>query len=160
MCIPNLFSKKPIPDKLPKDMENVIRRLKKCRTKKDCVRKAYDAMVERFEGRKWHTWLKFKEIFIWDPNITWPRGGFIHCTNMNYLLRVLLIKSGKFTEKDIKWRIAWVYGFHLHQYSKIRVAKKKHIKVDVWGYFFNVPFGKYAYNFNCWNSRKENSKDA
>ena len=154
MCIPNLFSKKPIPEKIPDSMQKVVDVLKRCRSKEECVRKAYDSMHEHFQGKKWATWIKFWEIFTWDPNILWPQGGFVHCTNMSYLLRVLLVKSGKFKDDEIILKNAVVYYYHPHRYLKIDVGDKV-IDVDVWGSYFGVSFGDYAHGFNCWYKTKE-----
>ncbi len=76
----------------------------------------------------------------------WNESGFMHCTNINYVLRTLLIKSGHFADDDIqiKWTIVWYIS--PHQYLRIKTGDK-YVNVDVWGYVYGIKYGEYAYGF-------------
>jgi len=67
---------------------------------------------------------------------------------MNYLLRVLLIKSGWFTDDDIELKITLIWGVSIHQYVKIKINEDKFINVDIWGANNNIEFGDHAHWFH------------
>jgi hypothetical protein len=152
MCVPNLFSKKPIPDEMPSSMQKVVNQLKRCRSREECARKAYDIVSTRFRAGKWSTYLRLFDLFRYDIDFVWNHKGFHHCTNLNYALRILLVKSGKFKEEDIIPKFTLVYYFHPHQYFKVNVGRGKIINVDVWGSYFGVPYGDYSLGFNCYRA--------
>ena len=149
MCIPNLFTKKPIPEKLPASMQKKIEILKKTKSKEECLRKAYDIMHERFWGWKWRTFSHLGDVFRYLPEQSWNRKGFIHCTHMCYLLRILLVRSGWFKEEDIKPKITTVHYLSIHQYLKVRIGKDEYAYLDIWGASYGVPYGKYSNGLNC-----------
>jgi len=138
----NIFIYK-IPKKLPAGMEAVVSRLKKTKSKMQCLRLAYDLLVERFRGEKFYFLRKPSELFVTDLEKIWNTRTVINCTTANYLLRCLLIKSGKFSDKDIKSRWTLIWGISIHQYVKVDVDGKI-IDVDLWGHSNKIPFGEYA----------------
>jgi hypothetical protein len=77
----------------------------------------------------------------------WNRSGFLHCTNQNYLLALLLVKSRKFTENDIepKWTLLW--GLSPHQYLKVKVGDN-YKNIDAWAARYGIGFGRYAHGFH------------
>ena len=90
----NLFTKERIPDKLPKELEVFVKELRKSKTKKECIKKAYIFLLDRYRGQRVYTYLKFFNLFISDVDKIWAKKGFLHCNVLNYLMRILLIKSG------------------------------------------------------------------
>tara|TARA_Y100000310_G_scaffold283335_1_gene305225 strand:- start:365 stop:781 length:417 start_codon:yes stop_codon:yes gene_type:complete len=137
--IPNLFWKAKIPDELPKSIQIIVAQLKKTKNKRECLKKAYAIITKRFEGC--HTYQNIYYLFVTDLDKLWKQK-LLHCTNLNYLLRVLLIKSERFEEKDIKIRI--IFGwFYIHQYLKIKTTK-----VDPWGRSHGIKFGDFAKEFD------------
>ena len=139
--IPNLFSKVKIPDTIPKGMQDVVDDLKKSKDKKDCLKRAYDFLSDRFVGC--HIFIRFFDLFVTDLDKLWNRSEKSHCTNLNYLLRVLLIKSEFFKEEDVKPKLTTIY-ISPHQYLKVMLNKEEFINVDPWGAKYHIKFGKYA----------------
>ena len=68
--------------------------------------------------------------------------GYMHCTTMNYLLRVMLVKSGLFDDKDIQIKLTNSWYIAPHQYLEIRISDKKKIFLDPWNYQFGINYGK------------------
>lgn len=146
--IPNLFKKEPIPKKIPLEMQKVVKKLKKCKSKEECLKLAYGVMTKRYRGYRFTTYLRLGEIFENDVNKLWARRGFLHCNLMNFLLRVLLVKSGWFKEKDIEQNHCLVWYISLHQYLRVAVGGGKKINVDLWNASYGKKFGQYAHGFS------------
>ena len=68
-----------------------------------------------------------------------------HCTNLNYVLRVLLLKSGKFSEEDIKLKYTWI-NLSPHQYLKVNVGGRW-VNADPWAGTKGMELDKYARGF-------------
>lgn len=146
--IPNLFWKSKIPERLPKDMQAVVDRLKKSKGKKDCLRRAYEILSKKYKGCKFYTYRRFFDLFVTDLKKIWEKSGCLHCTHLNYLLRVMLVKSGFFKDEDIQLRLTLVYYVSVHQYLKIKIGKNDYVNVDLWGNTNGVKFGDYAHGFH------------
>ncbi|MBN2112491.1 hypothetical protein JW707_05340 [Candidatus Woesearchaeota archaeon] len=127
--IPNVLSKQEIPDKIPKEMQKIVRKLKKCRTKKECLQEAYNAVVKNHFGSMLGIITYFPAVFIMDISKLWKTRN-LHCHSMSYLLRVLLIKSGRFNEKDIKQKLIFTHWF-IHIFLVVNLGKKW-VNVDPW----------------------------
>lgn len=143
-----IFPKKEIPSKLPRGMENLIEKLKKSKNKKECVKAAYNYLSKKYRGHRVYTYLRIYELFTLDLNKMWHKKGFLHCNNINYLMRILLIKSGFFSDKDIelKWTLVWF--FSPHQYLKVRLNNKEYINIDLWAKAYGIRLGDYLRGFN------------
>lgn len=146
--IPQLFHKDRIPAQLPQEMENVVARLRKTRSKDDCLREAYDILTTKYRGYRVTTYIDAYDAFDSNVEHLWKRNGFLHCHHFNYLLRILLLQSGKFHESDIRLKRSWVWFFSVHQYVRVKVQEKKWISVDMWGKSYGIPFGDYAHGFH------------
>jgi len=143
----NIFKKLPIPRKLPKSMQIEIDKLKKLKSQKAVLKKVWIIMGKRFVGGYWTNRKGFKRLWEMDPVEIWNNPGEYSCTHLNYILRILLIKSGQFTDEDIKYRNGSTFIISYHQHMEINLGDEK-IKVDPWGYCHGIPLGKYACNFN------------
>lgn len=143
----DFFSKTPLPQKLPLAMIDIIDDLKKSSNQEECLKKVYDLLSNRYQGARVKTYLKFPFIFKKDINFLWSQRGFLHCTNMNYLARILLVESGFFTEDDIvlNWTLIWYIS--PHQYLRVKVAESKFIDIDIWAKTYGISFGDYAKGF-------------
>tara|TARA_Y100000310_G_scaffold148238_1_gene147486 strand:- start:727 stop:1170 length:444 start_codon:yes stop_codon:yes gene_type:complete len=146
--IPNLFSKLRIPKKLPKGMQKAVEKLRKSKNKEDCLRKAYNILTKKYRGYHFRTYIRFFELFITDANKLWNKSGFLHCTNMNYLMRILLVKSGFFKENDITPKLTLIWYKSIHQYLNIKINRNKSINVDPWGKVYGIKFGDFAHGFH------------
>jgi len=125
-------------------MQVIVNKLKKAKSKGDCLRKAYDFLSKKYYGCSIVT--KFFDLFVTDLDKLWKKNE-THCTNLNYLLRVLLIKSGFFKEEDIKPKITAIGHISIHQYLKVRINDNKFVNVDLWGASHKVKLGSYAHGF-------------
>lgn len=143
--IPNLFSKAKIPDPLPEGMQDVVDEIKESKEKGGCLKKAYDILYEKYVGC--HIYTRFFDLFVTDLDKLWNKDGPSHCTNLDYLLRVLLVKSEFFKDEDIELKLTLIYIFP-HQYLKVKLSEDKFINVDPWGAKHRIKFGDYANSFN------------
>ena len=87
----NIFSKKEIPEILPKGMQEVASILKESKNQMECLRKAYEIMSKRYYGYELRTYLKFYRIFSFNIEKLWKRNDFLHCSDINYLMKILLM---------------------------------------------------------------------
>ncbi len=153
MCFPNLFRKKKIPKKLPLIMELEIKKLKKTKSKLACLKHAFNFVKNNVQPGNKLFFRNLRRSFVNDIFKLWDyikKDGFLYCTQQNYLIRILLIKSGKFKEKDIALITYIRKKFFIHQYMQIKI-NNKWIDVDVWFAHFGTPFGKhYPVLFRIW----------
>ena len=147
MVIPHLFTKTRLPASLPQGMERIVLGLKRSKSKKECLRKAYDILTKKYRGYRGKTYYRAPELFVTDTSTLWKRSGFLHCTQMNYLMRILLVKSGWFADEEILPQFTFVMFFSPHQYLRIQLSEQENVAVDLWGKAYNVPFGDYARGF-------------
>jgi hypothetical protein len=144
LIVPHLgFTEKPVPDKIPEDLEKVIEKLnKESKTNREFLTKAYGHITDRFHGARLKTitkwWYSFRDVFSYN-------SGYVPCNLHNYLLRIMLIKSKRFSEKDIKIKTVF-FNFFIHQYLQVKVDSKW-INVDPNSKYWGVPFGKRAILF-------------
>lgn len=132
---------------LPEGMQEVVDVLKQSHSKEECLRRAYDFLITKYHGGHLKTLSRLPEFFEHDLDVLWKKVGFLHCTNMNIVLRTLLVKSGFFVEEDIRTRWTLLWYISPHQYLEVRVDEKG-IAVDVWAHTFGITFGDYAHGFH------------
>ena len=147
--IVNLFGGWRIPSQLPKDMQKVVEGLRKTKSREECLKKAYNVFVTQFHGCKLRQHVK--TYFSKDVKRMW-RERDTHCTNLNYLLYILLLKSGKFRKEDIKFR--WTLASYIspHQYIEVRVSKSKVVKADPYGASRGIKLGELFYGKRAFKS--------
>ncbi|MDD9953723.1 MAG: hypothetical protein OXR66_05290 [Candidatus Woesearchaeota archaeon] len=143
-CIPHFFVKRAIPETLPKEMQEIVAQIKQL-PKARRVRAAYDVLTKKYKGQKFQTYTRLWQLYETDVATLWKQHNFIHCTAMNYLLRVLLVKSG-IPDEHIELRRTLVWYLSPHQYVRIQLTNE-HVNVDVWGENNNIPYGQYATGF-------------
>jgi len=142
----NVF-KKPIPDKVSEVMDAAIQDISRSQDKRAALIKTYDLVGSKYKGYRLVTYLMVFELVTNTLQNVWQRSGYLHCTVLNYLVRVLLVKSGHFKEEDIKQRWTLVYYFSPHQYLRVRLSESEVVDVDLWGKRYGVPFGQHACGF-------------
>lgn len=143
----DLFGRTPIPEKIPKSMENAVLKVKRCRSKKSALFKAYDIVTRRFQSYKMKTYTRPFDLLINNIFNLWERTEFLHCTNQNFIMRILLVKSRHFKDKDLKLKWGLNNYFSPHQFLIAGIGKQK-ITVDAWGRQYGIEFGKRAKGFN------------
>ena len=144
----NFFTKLPIPNKIPDAMQKIAEELSRCVDKEDCLKRAHQIMTRKFRGYRFRTCTKIHLAFETDLKKLWSRDGFLHCHTMNYLLRVLLVKSGWFDDLDIQFGYSLVWYVSPHQYLRVRIGENKYINMDVWNHHYGKKFGDYAHGFH------------
>jgi hypothetical protein len=138
LVVPNLGIRRKVPRELPLYWREVLDGLQASHgSDKEFLVRAYEAVTARYHGGRMETVTKFWKAF---QNPFTQAPGFMYCTGMNYLLRTLLVQSGRFAEVDIK--IVHVpLNFIIHQYLRVR-ADGVWYDVDPWAQRFGTPFGK------------------
>ena len=144
--IPFLFEKEKIPDKLPDELNKEIEILKKLKTKEEVLKHAFNFLTSKYKSKHFIAIFYPKEIFTRDIFKIWVKKKYMICTHSNFVLRILLIKSGKFKEKDIIQKIGSIFYISTHQYFKINIGKKW-LNVDVWGKGQGIRLGDYGSGF-------------
>lgn len=148
-----LFHKSPLPGHLSESINSAVEELKGVRDSEEYLRKAYDIVTTRYIGGRVKTFSRLTDLLSSSVEDLWNRSGFMHCTNQNYLLSLLLVRGGHFEQSDIspKWTVQWL--FMPHQYLKIRLKDGQYINVDCWARHYGIPFGKFATGFNSTKRR-------
>lgn len=144
----DFFSKTPLPETLPEEMQRIVGDLKKSQNRKECLEKVYAILDAEYHGDRLKTYPYIFSIFTKDPGALWRRNGFLHCTNFDYLARILLVHSGFFTEEEMRLRWTFIWYLSPHQYLQVRLDTEW-IDIDIWARVYGIPFGDHAHGFHC-----------
>lgn len=146
--IPNFFSKQKIPNKIPKDFELKINNFSKGCEKEEFLRESFDFVAKGWGGSRFNLFWKFFRLFEKDIFEILNSKGYLHCTTMNFLIRVMGVKSGLFKDEDFE--LVWTNSWYIapHQYLRVRIGKDKYLNVDVWNYQFGIDFGDFGSGFD------------
>ncbi len=144
--IPNFFVKEPITEISDPDLKTAIELVAAQPTLGAAMETALQIIAEKYDSKRFETYIFFYKWFEVNPNTLWHRKGFLHCTQQNYLFRVLLVESGKLAEEQIEYAYSLVGYISPHQYLKIQIGDKQ-IAVDPWNYNLGASLGKYATGF-------------
>jgi hypothetical protein len=144
--IPNLLWKTEVPKKIPTNLQKVVNKLKNSKGKENCLKDAYKIITKKYWGCQ--TFKNFLDLFVMNIKKLWKKKSPLHCTNLNYLLRFLLVKSELFKENEIEQKLTFVGYIWPHQYLRVKINNKKYINVDPWGKAHGIIFGNYAKGFN------------
>lgn len=132
------FRKAPLPVDIPAHLRETIARLDaEASDDLDFARRAHAYLSAKYTGSRIRTVTNFWRAFQDPTRIT---SGFLPCTCQNQLLRILLVRSGRFTDDDVEL-CAVPLNLFVHQYVRLNVAGKG-IDIDPWSAFLGVPFGK------------------
>lgn len=143
------LSRPPVVDSqnLPQEIQSLAREIGATENQEVALRYAYAALSQKYRGSRFWTFLRLDRFFITDLSTLWRINGFLHCHHLNYLLRTLLIASGKFSPEDIRSHWTHIWYFSPHQYLDIRLSNGTTLSVDLWGKTYGIPFGSYAHGF-------------
>ncbi len=117
LFIPHLqFGADPLPDKLPAELERKIEELKAASggSKRRLLELAFEFIGSRYHSERLGTITRFPRLFIGLDEI-WSREGFVQCTLSNFMLRIILVKSGLFRDDEVRRRHTFANGVP-HQY--------------------------------------------
>jgi hypothetical protein len=139
----HIFYKFPLPQRLPQNMQKEVKKLSKLKTKKECINAIYLLILKKYRGARIYGGLNF----YFNNNIQkmWLDKDNQHCTNLNYIVRILLVKSGHFKEQDIILGYSFI-AFSPHQYLKLKIGKGN-LSLDPWGWTKGWKLGQYAHGF-------------
>lgn len=142
LVIPNLgFSKEPIPESLPLDLQQKISEFNQTANDNGgFLQLAYTYVTSKYSGSRLKTITQFYRAF---GNTFEKSSGFLPCTGQNYILRTMLIKSGRFKDEDIQVKTVPL-NFFIHQYLKVKVGDV-YLDVDPWSNFLGVPIGRKSF---------------
>lgn len=155
--IPNLFSKEKIPKKIPLEMKEVINSFKNF-DDLEFMYKTYLFLGKRYKPKRGYFFYNLPRIFRKDLNYLWnQKEKHLFCHQFNFLYRVLLVKSGRFKDENIKLKLTNTWFLMIHQYLNINIQDRL-INVDIWAYYFGIPFGKYAHGFKAGSIFPKKSK--
>lgn len=143
----DIFSKSSIPDILPDEMQKIINEIKESPDKEACLKKAHEILTSKYRGDRIKTYTKLFNVFKQDIALLWNKKGFLYCTNLNYILRTLLIKSGFYSDDEIRLRWTQIWYFTPHQYLQVKV-NDNWIDVDIWAYAYGIQLGDHAHGFH------------
>lgn len=139
--------KRRLPKRAPDCMMPAIKELKKLATKEQCLERAYHILAEKFYGDFSFSLYNPHKLFFFSVENAWQSKKKIplHSVHINYLLRILLVKSGHFLDQDLWPKITHLYVLFPHQYMWIWLADKQKVQiVDIWAEKYGIPFGHYA----------------
>jgi hypothetical protein len=117
---------------MPADLREKIAENNRSETKMDYLKKSCQEISDRYTSRPRY-YLREPISGFWETNVTkiWEGTADRPSTVQNYMLKLLLTKSGRFTEEDII-TVNTYCGITPHQYLKVRVDGGEWVAVDVW----------------------------
>ncbi len=132
-------------EKLPEEMRVLAQEIANQPSQAVALRYAYDALSKRYRGYRLLTFLRLDRFLMSDIDELWKKDGFLHCHHMNYLLRTLLLASGKFALEEIEARWTQIWLFSPHQYLAVTLENGSVVETDLWGRVYGIPFGCHAH---------------
>ncbi len=103
--IPNLFHKLQIPETIPEDLlDTIVELQQRSSDKEDFIKKCFLYIVSNWWWNRIQLFSHFSRIFQKNIHTIINSKWYMHCTTMNYILRIILVKSSLFSEKDIVLR--------------------------------------------------------
>jgi len=134
------FSKTEIKSSVPKYFLYEIEKINlTSNTDFEYLKNSYDYLSSKYYGSKVELFTKWQRAF---DDVFTHKTGFVPCNVFNELMKIVLIKSGRFEDNDIRKRVTFLNLF-IHQYLQIKVSGKW-IDVDMEYKNMGVPFGKHA----------------
>lgn len=147
--IPNLFTKQAITGKIPEILENKISEiLKISKDKVEFLKNSFFYIVWNRSWSRCNLIYKFDRLFEKNISKIIDSKWYLHCTTMNFLLRIMAVRSGLFKDEDIKLKLTNSRYIAPHQYLKIRLSEDEIINLDPWNYQFWIDYGKYWSGFD------------
>jgi len=142
--VPHLgFWKDSLPKEIPSSLMFTIRDLKKKNNSGEkFVRAAYGLLQNKYHGSHALTFLRPDVVFSRNLDRMWSRSGYLSCNQINWILYIMLVRSGFFSESDVRFRCTMTPRFMIHQYLEVRL-RNKWVSVDVWASRFGRKFGEH-----------------
>ncbi len=132
---------------LPEEMRNLAQEMARKSSQSESLLFAYDVLSRKYRGYRILTFLRLDRLSVTNIETLWNIRGFLHCHHMNYLLRTLLLASGKFQPDDIEVKWTQIWFLSPHQYLVITLDNGERVDIDLWGRVYRIPFGSHAHGF-------------
>ncbi len=125
---------------IPEEFHNIIEELNKSsKTNKDLLKNCYEYLTSRYYGSRFEIFPKWKYAF---EDIFIHKQGFVPCNVFNQLLKTMLVRSGRFSNDEVKTQVVFL-NFFIHQYLKVKIDDNW-IAVDSTYKKYGISFGKRA----------------
>ena len=134
------------------NLDAVIAELQRAPTQEECLLRAHTILTTKYYGHRWKNFTRFFHLWPSPVPTLWKTEGHMHCTNMNRILKELLVQSGHFSEKDVELRWTLLWCISPHQYVCARLSDGRTVYVDPWAYAHGIVFGDYAHGFHAYGS--------
>lgn len=121
----------------------IIEKIKLCTSQHEALFCAYTEISQKYHWDRIKTLTRFHQLFIQDTKKLEKMSWFLHCTNLNFILKYVCVKSGWFQEEDFSYKWTVIWGFSPHQYIEV-----SNIKVDLWAKIYGITYGDYARFFH------------
>jgi|AntRauTorcE11897_2_1112592.scaffolds.fasta_scaffold41805_2 hypothetical protein len=144
---PIFFKRESLPKELNSTFSAIVEHLNSCDNKEEALKEAYCIVAARFKSSRLKLFIRVKRGFMKDPEKMWQKK-FLYCYQVNYLLRIFLVKSKWFKDEDFKLKFSLVYYIIPHQYLKVKVADNQYMNVDPWARDYGIKLGDYLYGFH------------
>ena len=138
-----------VPERIPGEMQAVIDRLSTENPSQiQFIRAVLDEVRRRhFVSKRQHfahPWILFRKDIkeIWEKQ----RGDRQACHVLNFLVKAMLVKSGRFTDKQVIGHLTF-FHWNIHQYLTVATDRGL-VYVDPWGYLARrTDVGEYGTGF-------------
>jgi hypothetical protein len=132
-----------LPKKIPFSFLSIIEKIdKQSSSDMEYLKNCYEYLTTIYYGSRFEIFSKWKLAFA-DPFT--QKNGFLPCNIFNFLLVVMLLKSGRFQSEEVNICVVFL-NFFIHQYVKVKIDNTW-ICVDPTYKIYGVPFGKRAIGF-------------
>lgn len=153
LVIPHLgFKKDSLPKNIPVGWQKEIEFLKnKANNAEEFLFLTYNYLGQKYSYksrpffRRFKIFPNFRTLFLGLDEL-YRRKGFMHCTQLNFLLCLFLINSGFFKEEDIRLKHVFV-NFFIHQYAQVHL-NNKWVDVDIFDYSNGLKIGEHLKTFS------------
>lgn len=147
--IPHLFRHHPVPDTIPERLMSQVDKFSaETESDEEFIKKCFFLVVDRQAGMRGGLVTRFSRLFWNDLEHLCDFRGYLHCTTVNYLLRILLLKSGRIPSERVRQKLTTTWFIFPHQYLRIKISDTEYLNVDVWSYRFGIDFGDFAHGFH------------
>ncbi|VVB69781.1 Uncharacterised protein [uncultured archaeon] len=144
LIVPHMgFIKGKLPDKVPLELVEAVEGMKKqAKDDYDYLWRTYNYVTGKYDGQAKGS--GFNRAF-WSLEKIWPVHDYAPDNQQNFILRIMLVKSGFFKDENIQVKYVSL-NWYIHQYLIIKTSKGL-IEVDPASDFRGIPFNKHAEGF-------------
>lgn len=146
--IPNLFVKQAIPQKLPPILQKEVDQIAHVPTQELAAQAAFDFVTSRWGGNRLGLIRYFPRLFQTNIFKIISTSGYMHCTTMNFLVRILLVKSGRFTDTNVHLKLTHTWYAVPHQYLTLHFDSGRELVLDPWNFQFGIRYGSFGKGFD------------